>query len=593
MTIVTVAAVQASGTTCVRVVFSAPVEPASAQTPAHYVIDGASVLGAVLEPDGRTVVLATSELQPGATYTLTPQAIVAEGDGQLAPDSQRNFVAGLAPGLRGEYYDNSDFTSLALLRTDPTIDFEWAANSPDPALGADTFSVRWSGQVRPLYSETYTFYTVSDDGVRLRVNGQLIIDNWTLHGATEDSGAISLVAGQLVDIEMELYENAGYAVGRLLWSSPTQAKEIVPESQLVSDPLPTFSVADVTVAEGHDGQTNAVFTVILSADPPLAAEVAYATADGTATLADGDYSAASGSLTFQPGGPTTQTIEVPIHGDIRFEPDETFQLLLSSPRNAAVGDAESLATITNDDIPPPGPLEFDLAVTGAGGLNPTGPGPSSLTIVTFDTAGAPSSSRYAFQIGTDPDAWLRLDDINGVTVARADGQEPAWHTLGEWEGIRLVGLEPGTAYTFSGVGEIAPDILTDLVSAGEASTNVAGDVNRNGLATGLDYAYVLAAVLRGVSPGDDGAWIYDVNGDAVVDAQDLAAVHTPALDPPATAPAAAASSQSTTLAAQAAFAHTRRPASPSRPAPLDRDGDGDVDRDDIDALLDDYTKLPE
>jgi len=593
VTIVTVAAVQTSGAACVRVLFSGPVEAASAQTPASYTIDGASVLAAALEPDGRTVVLTTSELQPGATYTLSPHAVVAEGDGQLAPDSQRDFVAGRTPGLRGEYYNNSDFTSLALLRTDPTIDFEWARGSPDPAIGADTFSVRWTGQVRPIYSETYTFYTVSDDGVRLYVDGELLIDNWTLHGATEDSGTIELVAGQLVDIEMELYENAGYAVGRLLWSSPTQAKEIVPTSQLVSDPLPTFSVADLTIAEGHDGQTNAVFAVTVSADPPLAAEVAYATADGTATVADGDYAAASGTLTFQPGGPTTQTIEVPIHGDTRFEPDETFQLLLSSPRNAAVGDAESLATITNDDIPPPGPLEFDLAVAGPGGLNPTGPAPSSLTLITFDTAGAPPSSRYAFQIGTDPDAWLRFDDLNGVTVARADGQEPAWHTLGEWEGIRLVGLEPGTAYTFSGLGEIAPDVPTALVSAGEASTNVAGDVNRNGLATGLDYAYVLAAILRGASPGDDGAWIYDVNGDAVIDAQDLAAVHTPALDPPATAPGAAASSQSTPLAAQAAFAHTRRPASASPHAPLDRDGDGDVDRDDIDALLDDYRKLPE
>ena len=56
-------------------------------------------------------------------------------------------------------------------RIDPTVDFDWGTGSPAAAIGADTFSVRWTGQVQAPFSGTYTFYTVSDDGVRLWVNG--------------------------------------------------------------------------------------------------------------------------------------------------------------------------------------------------------------------------------------------------------------------------------------------------------------------------------------------------------------------------------------------------------------------------------------
>src|SRR5262249_41356394 len=96
---------------------------------------------------------------------------------------QTNLASPPAPstgsGLTGQYYDNMDFTNLKLTRTDPTVDFDWGSGSPDASIGADTFSVRWTGQVQAPSSEIYTFTTTSDDGVRLWINGQLVIDNWT------------------------------------------------------------------------------------------------------------------------------------------------------------------------------------------------------------------------------------------------------------------------------------------------------------------------------------------------------------------------------------------------------------------------------
>lgn len=137
-------------------------------------------------------------------------------------------------GLKGDYYNSiTPAGAIAFTRTDATVNFDWGSD-PGPGVSSDNFSVRWTGQVQPLYSETYTFYTVSDDGVRLWVNGTQLINNWTDHPATENNGTITLTAGQRYDIRMEFYEHAGGAVARLSWSSPTQAKQIIPATQLYS-----------------------------------------------------------------------------------------------------------------------------------------------------------------------------------------------------------------------------------------------------------------------------------------------------------------------------------------------------------------------
>ena len=148
---------------------------------------------------------------------------------------------GNGTGLKAEYYNNRDFTDLALTRTDETVDFNWGSGSPDAAIDANTYSVRWTGSVAPLHSETYEFFTNSDDGVRLWVDDQLLIDNWTNHAATENSGTIDLQAGQQYDIRMDYYENFGKSVAQLLWSSESQSKEIIPESQLDSPAVDTPS----------------------------------------------------------------------------------------------------------------------------------------------------------------------------------------------------------------------------------------------------------------------------------------------------------------------------------------------------------------
>src|SRR5262245_22816295 len=129
----------------------------------------------------------------------------------------RNPSAIAAPGtgLLGDYFNDRFLTSPVLSREDPAIDFDWGGGSPDPLVAPDNFSVRWSGKIKPEFSETYTFYVTADDGVRLWISGQTIVDAWLDQPPTLWIGSIALTADQPADIQVEYYENGGGALVRV------------------------------------------------------------------------------------------------------------------------------------------------------------------------------------------------------------------------------------------------------------------------------------------------------------------------------------------------------------------------------------------
>jgi hypothetical protein len=126
------------------------------------------------------------------------------------------------------------------------------------------------------------------------------------------------------------------------------------------DPVPGIGIDSVTAAEGDAGTTPFTFTVSLSNPSAFPITVDFATADGTATTADGDYQAATGTLTFAPGV-TTQTVTVTVNGDTKFEPDETFTVRLSNPTNATVAVDTGTGTIISGDVVP----SVTLALAGS------------------------------------------------------------------------------------------------------------------------------------------------------------------------------------------------------------------------------------
>lgn len=137
-------------------------------------------------------------------------------------------------GLTGRYFNNATLGGDPVLTRVEAVDFDWEWAAPAPEVGDENYSVRWTGQLAAPASGSYTFQTVSDDGVRLWVNGALLVDLWTDHAPTTSTAApMVLGAGQRYDIKVEYYEKSGRAVMQLGWLTPGAAGVTpIPRGQL-------------------------------------------------------------------------------------------------------------------------------------------------------------------------------------------------------------------------------------------------------------------------------------------------------------------------------------------------------------------------
>jgi hypothetical protein len=171
---------------------------------------------------------------------------------------------------------------------------------------------------------------------------------------------------------------------------------------------PTISVSDTGVAEGNSGTRNAAFTVSLSTPISRTVTVNYATANGTATTADGDYDSGTGVLTFAPGQ-TSKTVNVVVDGDAKPESDETFTLNLSAPTEATIADNSGTATILDDDT---------VATQGGLSISNTSvaEGDAGTRNATFTVSlSQPSSGAVTVKYATADGSALAASDYNSST----------------------------------------------------------------------------------------------------------------------------------------------------------------------------------
>jgi hypothetical protein len=175
-----------------------------------------------------------SAVTAGTTYYYVVSASNAGGESpNSAQASATPTQLTTGTGLTGNYFNNITLSgSAALTRVDPTVNFNWGNGSPGPGVNTSKFSIRWTGVVQPEFSQTYTFYTSSDDGARLWVNGVQLVNDWTAGGVRENSGSISMTAGSGYSIVMEYFDNTGSALATLSWSSPSTPKQIIPQARL-------------------------------------------------------------------------------------------------------------------------------------------------------------------------------------------------------------------------------------------------------------------------------------------------------------------------------------------------------------------------
>ena len=199
------------------------------------------------------------------------------------------------------------------------------------------------------------------------------------------------------------------------------------------DSSASFAIGDVTAAEGNAGSSTFSFAVTKTGSTGFTTSVNFATTDGTATVADGDYAPTSGTLSFLPGD-TTKNVDVTVNGDTKHETGETFTVDLSGAVNASIADNQGVGTITNDDQVPD--ISVDDQVT-AEGNSPTTPtmtfnvplsNPSDQTVTveyaTNDGTATTTDGDYAAASGTvtfNPGQTAKTVD---VTVNGDDTTEP-------------------------------------------------------------------------------------------------------------------------------------------------------------------------
>ncbi len=221
------------------------------------------------------------------TNTVGMQALAAKpgevNSGIVSAGFFNSAFIGAGTGLQGDYYANQAKTfnnPPTLVRIDPTINFNWNSAPPDPSIGQTDYTVRWTGSVKPQFSQTYTFFATSDDGVRVWVDGQELINGWVDQPPTTYQGSIALNAQQLYNIQIDYYQHLGGAVMQLAWSSPSTPQEIIPESQLyaVTNPPPGVEIAGPVA--------NSVFTAIASVTITANAAAQYNSIEGVTFYAN-------------------------------------------------------------------------------------------------------------------------------------------------------------------------------------------------------------------------------------------------------------------------------------------------------------------
>lgn len=131
---------------------------------------------------------------------------------------------------------------------------------------ASDFSARWTGKVRTKGAGDYTFTTRSDDGVRLWVDGKLLVDNWTGHGPTDDKDTLKLAADTSYDLKLEYFQGGGGCTLSLSWEGPGLDKQIIPTEQLrTATDMPGL---DVEFFRGNDLKNSASRRVDAVVDYP-------------------------------------------------------------------------------------------------------------------------------------------------------------------------------------------------------------------------------------------------------------------------------------------------------------------------------------
>ncbi len=230
-----IVSVMGNGKASLRVTFNEEVTEASAADAGNYSVDqGITVSAAELAEDGRSVVLETTALADGADYTLSASGIADRSKANNTADAQRSFTyESELPGLVYRYYETKDFDALTgdPDAVEPTATGTVDTFGKEPAQRGKNYALDFSGTIKIQQAGEHVFYTASDDGSHLWIDGEMIVDNGGMHGVEEQSGTLELSPGSH-EIRVFFYQGGGGHDLIVRWQAPGADKEEVPAKVL-------------------------------------------------------------------------------------------------------------------------------------------------------------------------------------------------------------------------------------------------------------------------------------------------------------------------------------------------------------------------
>lgn len=331
-------------------------------------------------------------------------------------------------GLRGRYYNGPAFNTFGYDRIDANIAHTFGAGGPPDPIGATNYSIIWAGTIKARYSEAYTFYADTDDGVRLWVDGKMIIDDWFGKNGESISSTIHLRSEETYSIKMAYYNGAGEGKAFLYWESASQNKKIVPQCVLFP------AEGDVAVPEVPKGLYEAecatsAGTVTIYDDAPASGgkAVGYIDAVGDGVIFEGVPAGDSLEIRYANGMPAGQTLALYIdgskHSDINFPATGSWSVYETVMVGAGIRDGievkllyeASSGPVNLDYILPVGASYDPVTACGGGGSRP----------------GGEYEAEDATQLGTT----VIYDDVDAAG-GRAVGYIDAEGDGVEWEQVR-------------------------------------------------------------------------------------------------------------------------------------------------------------
>ncbi|GAB5536640.1 MAG: ThuA domain-containing protein [Rubricoccaceae bacterium] len=193
----------------------------------------------ITDPGGSHTLYLVFQNTQSRTGLLNLNWIRFHGDGAAVPNT-------VDEGLVADYYTTPDFSGDPITRIDPQISFDWGTGAPIEGAPTSDFSVQWRGMLKVPASGRYRFTTMSDDGARLWIDGELVVDGWDGTGERQASGSASLDEGE-VAIQMDYREESRTAGAALLWSGPGILLQTISQDYLLAvpgEPISTESETD-------------------------------------------------------------------------------------------------------------------------------------------------------------------------------------------------------------------------------------------------------------------------------------------------------------------------------------------------------------